>query len=166
MQLQFRDPISYRGAPEQVDPTPLYSVGTIAKAFDIDPLSNYGEVELIYLKADSADLVGSVVTHGGGYKATFAVANAVGNIAASISVKEIGQYGWYVVKGNVPVLALTGFLADQKFYLTATAGSVDDAAVAGDDIFGAISVTAVGMPSAGLAVVNLNNSFVMDGLAA
>lgn len=163
MQLQFRDPISYQGAPEQVDSSALYPVGTIAKAYDIDPASNYGASELVYLKAGADDVVGSVVTYNGSYTSALAVANAVGNIAVSTSIKSANEYGWYVIKGNVPALVLASFAAASKCYLTATAGSIDDAVVAGDELFAAKSLTAIATPSAGLAVININNSFVMDG---
>ena len=167
MELKFREQnIFNTTSPDQVDTSAVVEIGTIAKAIDIDPNSLYGESELIYLKAGEIEAVGSVVTFGGDYTTALAVADAVGNVAVSISVKAVDEFGWYVIRGNVPALVLAGFADNAKCYLTATAGSLDDAAVAGDDVFAAKSITAINTPSTGLAVINFNRSFTMDGLAA
>jgi hypothetical protein len=168
MDLRFRDPISYQAPTDQVDSSAIYPIGTIAKAYDIDPTSSYGEVELIYMTAGTGvtEIAGSVVSFGGKYLSALAVADAKGGIAVSLAAKTEGQSGWYVVRGNVPASVLASFAANAKCFLTATAGSLDDAAVVGDDVFFAFSVTAIGTPSTGLAVIYLNNSFTMNGLAA
>jgi len=167
MNLKFREQTTVTSlSPTQVDTSAVTPIGTIVKAFDTDPATNYGEVELVYLKAGAIEAVGSVVTFSGEYTTALAVANAIGNIAVSISVKAVDEFGWYVVRGNVPALVLAGFVKDVKCFLTATPGSLDDAAVVGDDIFASLSITAINTPSAGLAVINVNRSFVTDGLAA
>lgn len=167
MELKFREQtIANTTAPTQVDTAAVIEVGTIVKAIDIDADSNYGEVELIYLEAGATEVVGSVVTFGGDYTTALAVADAVGQIGVAISAKSSGEFGWYVIRGNVPAKVLASFADNAKCYLTATAGSLDDAAVAGDDVFAAKSISAIDTPSTGLAVINFNHSFVMDGLAA
>lgn len=167
MELKFREQtIANTTAPTQVDTAAVINVGTVVKAIDVDPDSNYGEVELIYLEAGANDVVGSVVTFSGDYVTALAVANAVGSVGVSISIKSTGEFGWYVVRGNVPAKVLASFADNAKCFLTATAGSIDDAAVVGDDIFAAKSITAIDTPSTGLAVININHSFTMDGLAA
>lgn len=167
MELKFREQNVFNTfAPDQVDSSAVVGIGSVAKAIDVDSTSNYGEVELVYLQAGATEAVGSVVTFGGDYVTALAVANAVGNIAVSISAKSSGEYGWYVVRGNVPAKVLASFADNAKCYLTATAGSIDDAAVVGDDIFAAKSISAIDTPSTGLAVINVNHSFTMDGLAS
>jgi len=162
MTIFFKDQNTYQGPATQVDTTALYELGTVAKAED----TTYGALELVYLQAGANDVLGSAVTFGGDYVTALAVANAVGQIGASLAPKSSGEFGWFVVRGNVPVKVLADFADDAKCYLTATAGSFDDAAVVGDDVFAAKSISAIGTPSSGLAVINLNNSFVMDGLAS
>jgi len=167
MNLKFREQTTVNStAPTQVDDSAITPIGTIVKAFDTDSESNYGEVELIYLEAGATEAVGSVVTFAGDYTTALAVANAIGNIAVAISAKTTGQFGWYVVRGNVPTKVAASFVANAKCFLTATAGTIDDAPVVGDDIFGAKSLTAIATPSAGLAVINISHPFVLDGLAA
>lgn len=167
MELKFREQtIANTTAPTQVDTTAVIEVGTIVRAIDIDPDSNYGQVELIYLEAGATEAVGSVVTFGGDYTTALAVANAIGNIAVSISVKASGEFGWYVIRGNVPAKVGSSFADNAKCFLTSTAGTIDDAPVPGDDIFAAKSISAIDTPSAGLAVINVNRSFTMDGLAS
>ena len=63
MVIKFRDPLVYRAPATQVDEQALYPAGTIAEAYD----STYGELQLIYLRAGSAqaEAVGSCVTYGG-----------------------------------------------------------------------------------------------------
>jgi hypothetical protein len=54
-------------------------------------------------------------------------------------------------------------LADAKLcYLTATAGSVDDAVVAGDAIHFMETTSALDTPSTGLAEVNMSRPFVTN----
>jgi hypothetical protein len=167
MELKFREQNIFNTAsPDTVDDSPIVQIGTIAKAIDIDPDSLYGESELIYLKAGAIEAVGSVVTFNGSYVTDLAVANAIGKVAVSISVKAVDEYGWYVIRGNVPAEVLASFAAGAKCFLTSTAGSVDDAPVVGDDIFAAKSLTAIDTPSTGLAVINVDHSFTMDGLAS
>ena len=166
MTIKFRDPIAYRAPATQVDTDPLYPVGTVAEAYD----STYGELTLIYLQANSAvaEALGNGVTYGGDYVGTLGAPNAIGSIAISLAAKDAatpGLYGWYVIKGNVPTTVAALFADNANLYFTATAGVFDDAVVAGDYIYKAKSISAVGTPSAGLAVVFVNGSFSTDGLA-
>lgn len=58
----------------------------------------------------------------------------IGSVAVAISANINGQYGWYQIKGKAIGKALAGFLDNANVYATATAGSVDDAVVAGDRV--------------------------------
>jgi len=161
MTYKFREPLTYRGISTQVDAVgdSKYAIGTTAKAYD----STYGEVELIYLKAGAIEAVGSFVGFGGDYETALAVADGVYSaVASSLAVKAVGEFGWYVIKGNVPVKVLASFADNANCYLTATAGSLDDAVVAGDYVYKAKSISAI---SGGLATIYLNNSFTTNALA-
>lgn len=165
MELKFREQtILNITAPTNVDTTAVVELGTTAKAIDIDPTTLYGEVELIYLQANAAEAVGSVSQYHGSYIAALAGTGSVGQVAVSISTKAANEYGWYVIRGNVPALVAAGFGIDVKCFLTAVPGTIDDVPVTGNDIFAAKSLTAIGTPSAGLAVITVNNSFVLDGV--
>ena len=48
------------------------------------------------------------------------------------------DFGWLQIKGRAIGKALTAFADNGVVYLTATAGSIDDASVAGDVVTGAI----------------------------
>jgi hypothetical protein len=164
MTIFFKDQNVYQGPAAQVDSTALYELGTIAKAES----ATYGPLELIYLKAGSGvtEALGSVVGFGGDYETVLAVANGVySGVAVALGAVEAGEYAWHVIRGNVPTKVLASFADNANCYLTATAGSLDDAVVAGDYVYKAKSITAIDTPSTGLAVVFFNDSFTTDGLA-
>lgn len=127
-------------------------VGTLVKA--VDP--TYGEGEFIYLKGVASTVVGDLVVYDQyANTTTRAVAGSRGPAAVAMSANVANQYGWYQVKGAAVVKAGT-VAAGGNVYLTATAGTVDDAVVAGDKVDGARIKTADGTPSAGFAVVQLD----------
>ncbi len=136
-------------------------LGTVTQA--VDP--TYGAGEFIYLKGLDTTAVGSVVTYNtDDYSTTLAVANAIGPVAVAMAATATGEYGWYQISGKGQAKALTGFADNANCYLTSTAGSIDDAVVAGDYIFGMKGASAVDGTS-GLADVELSRPFVNDGLA-
>lgn len=131
--------------------TQQHPLGTTIRAVD----STYGEGEFVYLKGAASTVVGDVVifdTYAG--TSTRAVAGSRGPAAVAMSANVANQFGWYQVSGSAVVKAGT-VLANGNVYLTATAGTVDDAVVSGDKIDGARFKTADGTPSAGFAVVQL-----------
>jgi hypothetical protein len=85
---------------------------------------------------------------------TRTVAATRGCVGVAMSANVASQYGWYAVEGTVPVKAGT-VAAQGQVFSTATAGTVDDASVAGSMITGATFKTADGTPAAGYAVVSL-----------
>lgn len=141
-------------------PGPWY--GDIHRAED----KSYGAGEFIYLKGAASTAVGSWVTYNADdWSTTLLAANAIGPVAVAMSACDAGQAGWYQIQGKTIGLALTGFLDNGNVYATATAGSVDDAVVAGDRVQGAKGASAVGVPSAGLAEFEIARPFVNDALA-
>lgn len=131
--------------------TQQHPLGTTVRAVD----STYGEGEFIYLKGAASTAVGDLVIFDT-YAATTtrSVAGSRGPAAVAMSANVASQYGWYQIAGSAVVKAAT-VAANGNVYVTATAGTVDDAVVSGDKVDGARFKTADGTPSAGLAVVQL-----------
>jgi hypothetical protein len=135
--------------------------GTIVQASD--PV--YGTGEFILLKGLASTAVGSWVTYNyDDNTTTLLAANAIGPVAVSMAANTAATtYSWYQISGKAVGLALTGFADDANVYATATAGSVDDAVVAGDRVKLAKGASAV---SGGLADFEISRPFMDDGLAA
>lgn len=127
----------------------------------------YGVGEFIYLKGVASNTANSWVTYNADdYSTALLAANAIGPVAVSMSACVADQYGWFQIFGKAVGKALTGFVDDANVYATATAGSVDDAVVAGDRVKNAKGASAVGTPSAGLAEFEIMYPFMDDAVAA
>jgi hypothetical protein len=140
-----------------------WKLGDIVRA--VDP--TYGVGEFIYLKGAASTGVGSWVTYNtDDYSTTLLAANAIGPVAVAMSACVASEYGWYQISGKAVGKALTGFADDANVYATSTAGSVDDAVVAGDRVKNAKGASAVDTPSAGLAEFEISRPWMDDALAA
>jgi len=132
-----------------------HPLGLIVKATD----PTYGAGEFVYLKGVASTVVGSLVDYDS-YLATTALAPAtggVGQVAVAMSNNVAGQYGWYQITGTAVVKAPNAMAVGADVYaLAATPGSVDDAAVNGEQILNAKTVTTTGTPSTGLALIQIN----------
>lgn len=143
--------------------TQKHELGLIVKAKD----PTYGAGEFIYLLGAASTAVGSWVTYDqDGNTTTLLAANAIGPVAVAMSANVANQYGWYQITGKAIGKALTGFVDNANVYATATAGSVDDAVVAGDRVKLAKGASAVDTPSTGLAEFEIQRPFMDDGLTA
>jgi len=135
-------------------------LGTRMKAQD----PTYGPGEFIYLKGVASTAIGSVVLFNlDDWSTSLATANDKGPIAVAMSANVANQYGCYQIYGKGVAKVLAGFVDNGDCYLTATAGSVDDADVAGDFIRGMKGASAIDTPSTGLAEVELAYPQVADG---
>ena len=143
--------------------TQQHPLGTIVRA--VDP--TYGEGEFIYLAGVANTAIGSWVTFNMNDGSTaLLAANARAPVGVAMSANVASQYGWYQISGKAVGLALTGYADNALVYATATAGSVDDAAVAGDRVKEAKGASALGTPSAGFAEFEIHRPFMDDGAAA
>lgn len=135
--------------------TQNFPLGKIIQAVDKDT-TLYGIGEFIYLKGLASTAIGEPVIYDlDAMTSTRAVAGSRGNIAFAMSANVANQYGWYQIAGTC--VAKTGTVVSGSLpYLTATAGTLDDAVVAGDKIDNARFITANGTPSAGFALVQAN----------
>ena len=140
-----------------------HPLGTIVHAHD--PV--YGEGEFIYLLGLASTAVGSWVTYNNDDgSTTLLAANAIGPVAVAMSANVASQYGWYQIQGKAIGKALTGYVDNALVYATATAGSIDDAVVAGDRVKNAKGASAVDTPSTGLAEFEIERPFMDDATAA
>ncbi len=147
----------------EVSSTAKHELGLIVKAKD----PTYGAGEFIYLAGAASTVVGSWVTYNADDNSTaLLAANAIGPVAVAMAATVANTYGWYQISGKAVGLALAGFVDNANVYATATAGSVDDAVVAGDRVKLAKGASAVGTPSAGLAEFEIQRPFMDDAVAA
>lgn len=142
----------------------LLPLGSRVKANDIASTA-YGQGEFIYLKGVASTVVGSaVIINPDDFSTTLAAANAIGQVAFAMSINVASQYGWYQIFGKAVGKVLAAFADNANCYLTATAGSIDDAIVAGDYISNCKGASAIDTPSTGLAELEISYPFVRDGL--
>lgn len=133
----------------------------------VDP--TYGEGEFIWMRGVSSLALGSWVVFSHDNAAVSLLgANDIGPVAVSMGASNTAntRAGWYQIYGKAIGKALTGYVDDALVYATATAGSVDDAVVAGDRVKNARGASAVGTPSAGLAEFEIQYPFMDDATAA
>lgn len=143
--------------------TQNHPLGTIVNAVD----ETYGEGEFIYLSGVASTAVGSWVTvHEDDFSTTLLAANDIGRVAIAMSANVASQYGWYQISGKAVGKALASYADNGLVYATATAGSIDDAVVAGDRVKKAIGASAVDTPSTGLAEFEIDRPFMDDATAA
>jgi hypothetical protein len=144
-----------------------HPLGTRVKARD-DGTGNFGEAEFIYLPGVASCAVGSWVTYYPDNWATLRLAaNAIAPVAVAMAaVNATTSYGWFQVFGKAVGLALAGYADNGLVYATATAGSVDDAAVAGDRVKCALGASAIDHPDTGFAEFEIAYPYMDDGSAA
>jgi len=140
------------GALTNVDTEAKYGVGEIVA----DENGN----QYIYGIGVASCVEGSWVSLDEEAQASLLAANAKGRVGIAMGAIVASTWGFFQVYGkSVTALALTGFADNADCYATATAGSVDDAIVAGDRVKGAIGRSAV---SGGVITVELNFPIVDD----
>lgn len=142
----------------EVSATAKVPIGMIVRAED-KATTAHGVGEFVYAKGVASTVVGSVVTVDEAGVTALAGANAKGRIAVAMGATVASKYGWYQISGKASAKVLASFADNGICFLTATAGSVDDAPVAGDLIQGMMGRGAV---AGGVAVVEMNRPFVDD----
>lgn len=142
--------------------TQNHPLGKIVQAVDKGSNGN-GQGEFVYLKGVANTAAGSWVTYNmddGG--TTLLAANAIGPVAVAMSANVASQYGWYQVSGKAVGKALAAFADDGNVYATSTAGSVDDAVVAGDLVHNAKGASALDAPATGMAEFEIHRPWCDD----
>lgn len=152
--------------PQSIDSTSTtqnVALGTIIRAEDKDTTA-YGVGEFIYLKGVASTVVGSVVVYNADDHSTaLASANAVGPVATAMSACVASNFGWYQISGKGVAKVKASFVDNGDVYLTSTAGSVDDADVAGDYVQGMKGASGIDTPSTGLAEMEMSRPSASDG---
>lgn len=149
-----------------VSTTQNHPLGTIVKCVDRGDNEN-GAGEFIYVKGVSNGAVGSWVgINADDYTTTLAVANGIYPLIGVLmsAIDATTDYGWAQISGKAVGKALAAFADNGDVYLTATAGSVDDADVAGDFVSNAKGASALDAPATGMAEFEINRPFTRDGL--
>lgn len=148
-----------------VSTTQQHPLGTRVKAVDRGSNQN-GEGEFIYCKGVSSGALGAWCgIAADDYATTLATANGVYPlIGIMMSVMDATtDYGWLQISGKAVGLCLASFADNGDVYLTATAGSVDDADVAGDYVSGAKGASAIDAPATGMAEFEIHYPSTDDG---
>lgn len=140
-----------------------HALGLVVRAKD----PTYGVGEFIYLQGVASTAVGSWVTYNADDNSTaLLAANAIGPVAVAMSASVASNYGWYQISGKAVGKALASYADNGLVYATATAGSIDDAVVAGDRVKLAKGASAVDTPSTGLAEFEIQRPYMDDATAA
>jgi hypothetical protein len=136
-----------------------HPLGKISRASD----PTYGGGEFIYLKGVASTVVGSLVNYDQ-FLGTTTLAPATGGkgpVAVAMSANVANQYGWYQITGCAAVKAPNAMVVGAEvFMLAATPGSVDDAAVNGEQVLNAAVSTTTGTPATGLGLIQINRPFL------
>lgn len=122
--------------------------------------------EFIYLKGiTGVTATSNWVTFDADHVTALLAANAKGRVAVFMAVVDANtKFGWAQIYGKCAVAATDAIATNAPLYIDATSGRVDDAAVTGDFVFGAISRSTDA--STNIATVELNYPFVTDTFAA
>jgi hypothetical protein len=123
----------------QTSTTQNHKFGTIVRAVDVGSTA-YGEGDFVYVKG----VASGALNLWAGYRAkagltTLAVADGNYSVGVMLSTLDATtKFGWLQIKGRCIGKCLTAFGDNGVVYLTATAGSIDDASVIGDVVHGAV----------------------------
>lgn len=121
--------------------TAQHTLGVIIQAKDIGT-TGYGAAEFQYVKGVASCAAKDwVVVPSDNYTIVRAVANSNGPVGVAMAALTASYYGWVQINGKAIGNCLTQFADNGYVYLTATAGSIDDASVAGDWISGAVGAS-------------------------
>lgn len=150
----------------QTSTTQQHPLGLVREAVDVGTNAN-GVGEFIYLKGVASTAIGSWVRYDeDDYSTALLGADMIGQVAIALSANVASQYGWYQIKGKAVGKALTAYADNGLVYATATAGSVDDAVVAGDRVKKAKGASALDGPATGMAEFEIDRPFADDATAA
>lgn len=135
-------------------PIPMMYPGMKLEAYD----PSYGAAEFVLAYGVAGLQIGDAVRIGGGYATTRTVASVRGTIGISMAANtDPTALSWFCVRGQVPARVAAATAINTPLFVTATAGSLDDAVVAGDNVVGATAATAQSA-TVRTAVLNTTNT--------
>lgn len=150
---------------DETSTTKKAQLGTVVRCWDSSS-DALGEANFIYATGVASTVLGDLceIINAGASSVRAVASGNYRQLGVAMSANVASQYGWYQISGKAKILALASFLADADCYLTSTAGSIDDAEVSGDYIYGMVGITAVDTPATGFAYVQLaSGTFTTDG---
>jgi hypothetical protein len=121
-----------------IDSTKRFPLGFRVKVKDTSSTTDYGYGELIYLEGVASTVRGSVVTINDNWLTALVVADAHGAVGVALAATVASTHGWYQTLGRGVASAEATIVDGTQAYVGATAGFIDDAATAGDQIIGMI----------------------------
>jgi hypothetical protein len=146
--------------PTTTSTTAVFALGSVQQFYDT-VIGDTGEY--IYVQFGATVTVGQVCTIDNTLKAALASSTTHANkgwaVGFAIGSAADTEYGWLKVSGKVKAKAAT-VAASTQMFLTTTAGTIDDAAIAGSQVLGAKIVTADGTPAAGFCYAQINRPHV------
>jgi hypothetical protein len=158
MPYKIASPVIVAQAATESSTTQKVPLGTIVPIVD-NALAVPQAGAAIYVKSSDAILRGSLVMFD--LQLATAVlgpaAAGVGPCGVALAAIPTGSFGWLQIDGNAAVKCPNAVAAGANvFPLAATPGSVDDAAVAGEQILGAKFSTTTPVPEANFAWMTIN----------
>jgi hypothetical protein len=140
--------------------TQKHPLGERIRAFD----PTFGWGEFVYVKGVASLIVGSLATYSPFSGVTaLPVARGKGTVGVAMALINLTTlFGWLQIYGTGVVAVNGAVVSGATVYLTATAGKVDDAVVAGDIVYNATFASADGTPAANFAEINLHYPYVGD----
>lgn len=149
-----------------VSTTQQHELGLVIQCVDKGNNRN-GLGEFVYLKGVASTAAGSWVLYSeDDYTTSLLAANDIGQVAIAMAATVASTYGWYQIKGKAVGKVAAAFADNGNVYSTATAGTVDDAVVAGDRVKKCKGASAIDAPATGMAEMEIDRPFVDDALAA
>ena len=140
-------------------------IGTVCRGFE-DVLNVEGE--FIYLPGAAGVVAGDVVAYDLLPRGAFvtratnaAFVNSAQPLAVALTAIPAGSFGWYQISG-VATVNVTAASAAGRMFLTATAGQVNSAALAGSAVLGARLSTAIGVPGVGQSYATITRPSVQS----
>lgn len=151
--------------PYAVDDTiPQFPLGCIVRLKS----PSLGYAEAVYLKGVASCAEGSFVTYRPkDHTAILLAANAIGAAGIALGAASAAtKFGWFIVRGRGVGKVAAAFADAGLVYATATAGTADDAVVAGDRVKNALGSSAIDTPATGFAYIDLYPYPFMDDATA
>jgi hypothetical protein len=125
-----------------ISTTAKHPLGMIVRCRDVGT-TDYGYGEFIYVKGVASAVAKNWVgIPSDNYTCVRAVANGDYPLGVLMAALTASYYGWAQISGKALGSCLTAFGDNGKVFLTSTAGSVDDASVAGDYVFNCLGASA------------------------
>lgn len=142
---------------DETSTTKNVQLGTVVRCWDSSS-DALGEADFMYATGVASTVLGDLceIENAGASTVRAVASGHYRQLGVAMSANVAGpNYGWYQITGKAKILALASFLANADCYLTSTAGSIDDADVSGDYIYGMKGITAVDTPATGFAYVQM-----------